>query len=359
MKAAVCREFGKPLVIEELAVAPPRADEIKVKIAACGICQSDIHFLDGSWDVTLPAVFGHEAAGIVEEVGPGVTGLAPGDHVVVTLIRACGDCHYCAKDEPIMCETSFPLDREGPLHGPDGAPILQGLRTGAFAEYAVVHASQAVVVPKDLPFEAASMLACGVITGWGAVFNTAEVRPGSSVVVIGTGGVGLNSVQGAKLAGADPVVAIDLVDEKLEAAKRFGATHGVNPATDDAVSYVRSLTSGRGAEYVLVTAGAKASFELGFELLSRSGAMVVVGMPASGVTAELDPGDLAADNKRILGSKMGESRPLEDVPKLVELYRDGRLKLDELITGRYGLEEINQAIADYKSGGTLRNVIVF
>jgi Zn-dependent alcohol dehydrogenase len=359
MKAAVCHEFGKPLAVQEIAIASPQAGEVKVKLAACAICHSDIHYMDGAWGGALPAVYGHEAAGVVEDVGPGITGLVPGDHVVVTLIRSCGGCHFCSQGKPVMCDTSFRLDTDGPLRSADGGAIHQGLRTGAFAEQVLVDASQIVRVPKDLPLDSASLLACGVITGLGAVVNTAEVRPGSDIVVIGTGGVGLNSVQGAALSGARTVIAIDLSEHKLTASRAFGATHTLDPLKVDAKDAVRSLTQGRGADYVFVTVGAKAAIEQGFELLSRGGTLVIVGMPASGVTTAFDPATFANEGRRVLGSKMGSTRLQVDVPKLVDLYRQGRLKLDDLISDRYPLEEINEAIASVKRGEALRNVIVF
>ena len=359
MKAAVCRAFGEPLVIEEVDLDPPQAGEIKVRLAACAICHSDIHYMEGAWGGTLPAVYGHEAAGIVEEIGTGVTGLNAGDHVVVTLIRSCGTCPFCAEREHALCETEFPLDAGSRLRAADGATIQQGLYTGAFAESVVVHESQAVRIPGTVPLDSAALLACGVITGLGAVVNTARVPAGSSVAVIGTGGVGLNSLQGAALAEAAPVIALDLSDEKLTAAKTFGATHAVNPGREDAGEAVRALTHGRGADYVFITVGSAAAIEQGLGLLRRAGTLVVVGMPPKGVTAAIEMLGFVDDAKRIIGSKMGSTRLREDVPRLVELYQEGRLKLDELITGRYPLERINEAIASVSRAEALRNVIVF
>ena len=359
MKAAVCYEFGKPLVIEDIEIDPPQAGEVKVRLAACAICYSDIHYMEGAWGGTLPAVYGHEAAGIVEEAGPGVTQAGRGERVVVSLLRSCGRCFFCAQGDPNMCETVFPLDQERRLRGKDGQAIYQGLRTGAFAEYVVVERSQIVPIPEEISFECASLLACGVITGLGAVVNTARVPAGSTVVVIGTGGVGLNSVQGAALAGAQPIVAVDLSNAKLETSRAFGATHTVNPTQEDAKEAVRSLTRGRGADYVFVTVGSAEAIEQGLGLLRRAGTLVVVGMPASGVKAEIEVVAFANDSQRMLGSKMGSARLGIDVPKLVALYRQGRLKLDQLITARYPLEDINQAIAEVKRGEALRNVIVF
>ena len=359
MKAAVCREFGAPLTVEQVRLDPPEAGELTVKIAACAICHSDITYMQGGWGGTLPAVYGHEAAGIVELVGPGVTSLQPGDHVVVTLIRNCGACHYCLQGKPVLCEGRFRLDAQGPLHGAGGEPIHQSMRTGAFAERVTVHASQVVQIPSDVPLDSASLLACGVITGLGAVCNTAQVPAGAEVVVVGTGGVGLNSVQGAALCGARSIIAVDLADSKLAAARRFGATAALNPARDDLPAAVRQLTGGRGADFVFVTVGAKAAIEQSFALLARGGSTVIVGMPASDVITGFDPGTVASYGQRVLGSKMGSARIGIDIPFLVDLYRQGRLKLDELVSGRYLLEEINAAIEGVTKGEALRNVIVF
>jgi Zn-dependent alcohol dehydrogenase len=359
MKAAVCREFGAPLVIEELHLADPGPGEVKVRMVATAICHSDITYAEGGWGGQLPAVYGHEGAGIVAEVGPGVHSVKVGDAVVVTLIRSCGHCHGCTMGMPVTCDATFPLDATSPLTDASGASIVHGLRTAAFAEQVVVEESQLVVVPADLGLDVASLLACGVITGFGAVTNTAGVQPGSHVVVFGCGGVGLNSVQGALLSGAQTIVAIDLAESKLQAALEFGATHTLNPITDDVVARVRELTDGRGADYVFVTVGAKAAFDASYALLAKAGAVVLVGMPANGVMSEIDPGTMAAYSQRILGSKMGGSRISIDIPNLVNLYKQGRLKLDELISGRYALADINEAMESVKRGDALRNVIVF
>ena len=359
MKAAVCCEFGEPLVVEEIEIDPPKAGEVKVKLAACAICHSDIHYIDGAWGGPLPSVCGHEAAGIVEETGPGVTLAKEGDHVVVTLIRSCGRCFFCARGEPHLCEGTFALGSESRLHRPSGEALHQGLYTGAFAEKVVVDQSQVATIPEDMPLDSAALLACGVITGLGSVVNTAEVPAGSNVVVIGTGGVGLNSVQGAVLCGAQQIIALDIADSKLEAAKVFGATHTVNPTVEDARQAVLDLTGGRGADYVFVTVGSASAIEQGLGLARSAGTLVVVGMPASGVKAAIEAADFASRGQRILGSRMGATRLRVDIPKLVTLYRQGRLKLDELITGRYPLEEINDAIAGVTQAQALRNVIVF
>jgi S-(hydroxymethyl)glutathione dehydrogenase/alcohol dehydrogenase len=360
MKAAVCRSFGEPLSVEAVTLADPGPGEVLVKLKACAICHSDILFAEGGWGGDLPAVYGHEAAGIVEAVGDGVTRLQPGDHAVVTLIRSCGHCHYCGQGKHTACETDFPLDRETPLHGQaDGEALIHGLRTGGFADYVTVEASQAVAIPKDVPLDSASLLACGVITGFGAVTNTAGLRTGETAAIIGCGGVGLNAVQGAALSGASAVIALDPVPEKRAAAETFGATAAVDPMAEDAVAQVLALTDGRGVDYAFVTVGVKPAIDQALQLIGKTGAVVLVGMPPSGVMADIDPGSLAAYSQRILGSKMGEARVAVDIPTLVTHYRAGRLKLDELISNRYPLSQINEAIAEVRQGRVLRNVITF
>lgn len=359
MKAAVCRTFGQPLIIEEVSLKDPAPGEVQVSLRACAICHSDLFYLDGHWGGELPAVFGHEAAGVVSAVGDGVTNCTPGDHVVVTLIRACGTCHYCERGQPPLCESEFHLDAETPLSDASGDPLGQGLRTGAFAEEVVVDASQLCVIDKSIPLDSASLLACGVITGYGAVTQTAAIEAGCHVAIIGCGGVGLNSVQAAAHAGAHSVIAIDLEPGKLQAAKTFGATHGITADSSDLVDQVQALTGGRGVDYAFVTVGARSAIEQSIALLARGGAAVIVGMPAAGVMAEYDPGSLAGYGQRLLGSKMGSAKVNRDIPALAELYLAGALKLDELISGRYALADINSAIDSVKSGKALRNVIVF
>lgn len=359
MKAAVCRAFGEPLSIEEVEVAAPGPGEIRVKMAACAICHSDIFFADGAWGGNLPAVYGHEAAGVVESVGEGVKVFGIGDHVVVTLIRSCGECPACATGMQVTCATQFPLDTQSPIRTADGETLVHGLRTGAFADHVTVDHSQAVVIPKDIPLDSASLLACGVITGFGAVANTARIETGSTVAVIGAGGVGLNSLQGAALNGASMVVAVDIADGKLEAARGFGATHTINSRTSDLQAEIMALTGGAGVDYVFATVGVKQAIAQCFGICAPGGAIVLVGMPPTGDVIDLDPGTVAALNQRVLGSKMGTARIQADIPYLVALYRQGRLKLDELISGRYPLEQINEAFDEVRSGSALRNVIVF
>ena len=359
MKAAVCHEFGAPLTIEDVSLRKPGPDEIAVSVRACGICQSDVHYIAGAWGGQLPAVFGHEVSGVIEELGPAVVGFEPGQRVSVGLVRACGTCFFCAIGQPALCETTFALDLQTPICDASGKPVGQGLRTGGFAEAVVVHSSQVVAIPDDLPFEAASVLACAVLTGFGAVVNTGDIAEGQSVVVIGTGGVGLNAVQAAAISGARPVIAVDIAPQKLQSARTFGATHGIDAREGSVESQVRELTGGRGADLVMVTAGAGTAVEQGLRMVRRAGTVVVVGMPGSGATSRLDVAQFAHDGQRILGSKMGSARPRVDIARLISLYRQGRLKLDELISGRFPLDRINEAITSSSRGEAIRNLIVF
>jgi Zn-dependent alcohol dehydrogenase len=357
MRAAVCRSFGQPLSIEEVSLAEPGPLQVQVRMAACAICHSDIAYAEGAWGGDLPAVYGHEAAGHVSALGPGFTAFALGDPVLVTLIRACGACPACDAGAPTSCDhawDAFPT----PLRAADGAPLKQGMNSGAFAEAVVVDASQCVALPPDLPLDQASLLACGVITGVGAVLNTARMRPGATVAVIGAGGVGLNAIQGAALGGAVRIIAVDLNPAKLETAREFGATEGVL-AGPEAAAEVRALTAGRGVDHVFVAVGIPAVLAEAPAMLAAGGSLVVVGMPATGSTVGYDPTTLAAMNQSILGSRMGQSLPGRDIPRLIGHWRAGRLKLAELISGRYPLEAINEAIAATKSGTARRNVIVF
>jgi S-(hydroxymethyl)glutathione dehydrogenase/alcohol dehydrogenase len=361
MRAAVCRAFRAPLQIEDVELRPPGAGEVSVRVAACAICHSDVAFMQGAWGGELPAIYGHEAAGVVDGVGAGVRSVADGDHVVVTPIRACGRCDLCLGGQPALCEAlaTHPLTVDSPLRTAGGDPIHQGIRTAAFAERVTVDASQVVPIARDVPLESACLLACGVITGVGAVTHTARVELGSTVAVIGAGGVGLNAVQGAVLAGARIVAAIDLIDARLEAATRLGATYTLNPQREDLERQAGIVTEGNGFDYVFVATAAAAAAEQGMRLLRRAGALVLLGIPPTGETAALDVSVIADGSLRILGSKLGGAQPQRDIPALVELYRSGRLKLDELVSGPYRLEDINEAVAAAHGGAAFRPVIAF
>lgn len=357
IKAAVCHEFGKPLSVEDVALRAPHAGELEVTLDACAICHSDIVFAEGGWGGSLPAVYGHEAAGTVTATGSDLPGLSVGDKVVVTLIRACGGCAPCSSGTPTACETGYDGDA-GPLTMPDGSKLHQAMACGAFAQKVVVDQSQVVKVPSDMNMEAAALLACGVITGVGGVVNAAKLRAGQDVVVIGAGGVGLNAIQGARIAGARRIIAVDMTEDKLAIAKDFGATDGILASQDAPWEAARAIM-GRGADAVLVTVGATRAYDDAPQYLATGGMVIMIGMPHVGAMSTYEPVNLASAGQGMVGSKMGDAVIKRDIPWMVDLYEQGRLKLDELISKRYSLDQINEAIADTKTGGAKRNVIVF
>ncbi|MEM8942629.1 MAG: Zn-dependent alcohol dehydrogenase [Pseudomonadota bacterium] len=356
IKAAVCHEFGQGLTLDDVLLRSPRADEVEVDIHAVAICHSDISYLSGDWGGVLPAVYGHEAAGVIRAVGNTVTGFEPGDPVVVTLIRACAYCSSCYSGRPFACSERQTLE-ETPLWTLAGEPIEQGMQCGAFAERVVVHHSQVVRVSPQLPLPQASLLACGVITGIGAVVNVAELRVGQDAVVIGAGGVGLNAIQGARIAGARRIVALDMNESKLKTALDFGATHSVLASDDDCVQQVLDAI-GRGADAVFVTVGSAQAYNGAADYLAPAGRIVMVGMPATGALSTFEPANLAALGQQMLGSKMGDSIIQRDIPWLEDLYLQGRLKLDELVSRIWSLDRINEAIDDTRAGEASRNVII-
>ena len=359
MKAAVCYEFGQPLTVEEIDIDPPKSGEVRVRMVATAICHSDLHVLRGDWGGATPVVAGHEGAGIVDAVGSGVDRVSIDDHVVVSLLRSCGRCEFCSTGAPHLCSGTFLLKNESRLRNRKGQSISHGLNTAAFAEYVIVDQSQLAIVPNAMSLESACLLACGVITGVGAVVNKAQVRPGSCVVVIGTGGVGLNSIQGARLAGARQIIAVDILDSKLEASRAFGATHTVNATMVDVKSAIAGITDGQLADYVFVTVGSQAAAEQGFTLIRKRGMLMLVGAPNWVATINLPIGEIIVQEKTITGSLMGSTRLSVDVARLVSLYEGGKLMLDELITARYPIEKINDALSATESGSALRNIIVF
>ena len=363
IRAAVCRAFGEPLAIETLRLAPPQGSEIRVRVRASSICHSDITYMDGGWggEDALPAVFGHELAGVVTGLGPAVPpgGIGVGDRVLVSLLRSCGHCEYCEAGSPAQCTAEYAIDSAPRLADEHGKPVRAGLRVGGFAESVVVDVSQVVTLPAHVADDVASLISCGVLTGFGAAINTARVQVGDAVAVVGCGGVGLNCVQGAALAGALPLVAIDVTDDKLEQARAFGATDAINAGDENATAKALALTEGRGFDVVMTAVGAVRAIEQGLPLLAPEGALVVVGMPPYDERVSLNATDLAHFGQRILGCKMGGARLRVDVPKLFRLYRSGRLKLDELVASRRPLDRINEAIALARRSHHLRHVIVF
>jgi S-(hydroxymethyl)glutathione dehydrogenase / alcohol dehydrogenase len=357
VKAAVLYEVHKPLVIEDVDLDPPGPAEVKVRLGATAICHSDIHFFEGDVPFRGAGIAGHECAGIVEDIGEGVTSVKPGDHVVMAPITGgCGRCTNCMLGLRNMCQNISPRN---PHHrNKKGEPLLPlAGPVGGLAEYTVVHEFQTAKVPDDLPMQIACLLGCGVLTGFGAVVNRAQVKPFQSVAVIGTGGVGLNAIQGAAFSGAHPIVAVDLLDSKLEAARAFGATHTVNASQGDAVQGVKDATGGRGVDYSFIMAASPKAVRQAFEMLGPRGTAVMVQV-TSGDMADFAPREFIGE-RMFTGSMLGSTRLQLDVPRYVDIYRAGRLKLDPLVTECFSLDQVNEAVASSKAGAALRNVVVF
>ncbi|MBN1189039.1 MAG: alcohol dehydrogenase catalytic domain-containing protein [Dehalococcoidales bacterium] len=364
-KVAVLYEYGKPLVIEEAELDLPEKGEVMVRIACCAICHSDIHSMQGEHGHhPLPAAGGHEIAGYVEETGEGVTYVKAGDPVIITLPAVgCGECFFCTLGQPSRCEgrkKGFTFGAPGRYVTSKGQRLTQlGGAVAGFAQYTTVGQQHVTKIPADMPMAQASLLACGVISGFCAVTNKAKVTPFSSVVVMGAGGVGLNAVQGAYFCGAYPIIAVDVLDKKLEAARLFGATYTVNAKTGkDPVARVRELTLGRGADYVFITVAGTGPLRQGWMMVGMAGMTVVIGHAGVESMTEFDATEFVG-GKMMTGSAMGFVRPRVDLPRLIEIYKGGRLKLDELISNTYPLEQINEAIASTLAGEALRNIIVF
>ncbi len=363
MKAAICYEIGKPLVIEEVTLDPPGRDEVKIKMAATAICHSDIHAMKGEHgNIQLPAVAGHEICGYVEEVGEGVTYVKKGDKVIGSIIpEGCGQCYYCKVGLSSQCTTNrLFLYGKGKYLNKKGQRLTQyaGAVAG-FAEYATIPEVNLVQVPEDLPVDRACLLACGVISGFGAVLYRAKVQVNSSVAVVGCGGVGLNAIQGARYAGAYPIIGVDVRDNKLENAKVFGATHTVNTKTEKApIEKVKEITYGRGADTVIIAVAGIEILRQGFMMSARDGTTCIIGHGWGEQMSAFTPLDFMG-GKKLTGSAMGAVRLRIDIARLIELYKAGRLKLDELVSGHYRFDQINEALASSEKGDVIRNVIMF
>ena len=375
MKAAVLRGYAQPLVIEDVDLDPPGAGEVKVRIGAAAICHSDIHDFKGEHGITtFPVIGGHEAAGYVEEVGEGVTYVKPGDHVVVTIVSAgCGVCYNCTRGLPKLCEKNRPalvpetdfkgLSLPGRYVTRDGQRVTQiSGNMAAFVEYTTVSEQALVKISEDLPMDRAALLACGVISGYGAVMLHAKVPAVSPSIVVGCGGVGLNVIQSLRLAGAYPIIAVDIQDSKLEMARNFGATHSINSRkVDDPLKEVYGLTEGRGADYVFVVVAGTDILRQAFKMSAYHGMTVILGHGFREDLRDFQPTDFVGSDRILTGCAMGGTRfnTRIDIPKIIELYQAGLYKLDELISGHYQLEQINKAIESVESGEALRNVILF
>jgi S-(hydroxymethyl)glutathione dehydrogenase/alcohol dehydrogenase len=360
MRAAVLYEVGKPLVVEEVDLDPPQPREVLVRIAATGVCHSDLHYIKGDLLMPLPAVLGHEAAGIVEAVGRDVTSVRPGDHVILLFAPACGRCRYCDSGRPHLCEMRSRVrgrmpDGTSRLHV-RGRDLSHFTCVSSWADLAVVPESGVLLIDRDLPLSVGALLGCAVTTGIGAVVNTARVAPGSSVAVIGLGGVGLNVVQGARIAGAATIIGVDMLEHRLAAAARLGATHTVDARRDDPVKVIRDLTGG-GADYAFEAIGRGATVRQAVDCLARGGTAVAVGLPPAREELALSGVALVLNEKTLRGCFYGSARLRVDIPRLVSLYRGGRLVLDDLITATFPLERVNEAVATLDRGDGLRSVL--
>lgn len=372
IKAAVLRQMGaqppyaesRPLSIEEVELDPPGAGEVLVQVKAASLCHSDLSVVNGDRPRPLPMVLGHEASGIVAECGPGVDDLKPGDHVVMVFVPSCGHCLPCMEGRPALCEPAAAANGAGTLLSgdrrlsKDGAAIHHHVGVSAFAEYTVVSRRSLVKVEQSIAHDEAALFGCGVLTGVGAVVNTGDVRAGSTVAIVGLGGVGLNAMLGAIVSGARQVVAIDMLDEKLELARQLGATDAVSAAAPDAVEQVKALTGG-GVDVAVETAGSVKAMELAYRITRRGGTTVTAGLPHPDHRWPLQHVNLVAEERTVKGSYIGSCVPARDLPRYIDLYRRGRLPVDRLMSDRIRLEDINAAFDRLASGKTVRQIVLF
>lgn len=364
-RAAVLHAPKTPMVVETITAAPLKPTDVLVRIRAAGLCHTDLEVIEGSLRNPMPIVLGHEAAGVVEEVGPLARGVKKGDHVVLSWNPHCGHCFYCDRDLPILCESYLgegpkarAFDGESRARLGDGSELQQLMFLGAFGEYCIVADQQAIVVPRDMPFDRACLIGCGVMTGVGAGLNLGAIAHGDTVMVIGCGAVGLAAVQGARLAGAGAIIAVDLNPAKLTLAASMGATHMVDASKDDPVAAAKAVTNGRGADVVLESAGSPAAFRLTAEAVRPGGHIVWLGKVDVQQDVAFRWGSLMQE-KRIRRVSYGNARPRRDFPLLARAYLDGSLMLDELISRRITLDEINAGFEALKRGETIRSVVTF
>ena len=363
-KAVICRELNKPVVVEEITVDSPKRGEVMVKMAACGVCHSDLSATNGTIALPPPLVLGHEAAGLVVEVGEGVTGVSAGDHVVSSFIYMCGKCRFCSAGRPVLCLEQHkalmtPLEGTPRTKDRAGKPLGIFSGCGVMAEYATVSVENVVRIDPKIRLETAALVGCAVTTGVGAVFNTAKVEPGSTVAVFGCGGVGLNVIQGAAIAGAERIIAIDTLAAKLEIAKKFGATDTLLAALGEDLAKALKKMTGGGPDYAFECVGVGALAEAAYRAIRRGGKAVIVGVARPTDATSFKPMSMVFEEKTLQGSYFGSCVPRVDFPRMLQLNLAGKLKLDELITRRYSIEEAPQAFADLESGKNARGVIVF
>jgi NDMA-dependent alcohol dehydrogenase len=362
-KAVLCRELNEPVTVEQIEVESPRRDEVMIQVSACGVCHSDLSATNGTIPFPPPLVLGHEGAGVVVEVGEGVIELKAGDHVISSFVSMCGRCRYCVTGRPELCDQASKAlytlpDGSTRTRDAAGNPLNVFSACGVMAEYATLHVDNLVKIREDMPLDRAALVSCGVMTGVGAVFNTARVPPGSSAVVFGAGGVGVNVIQGCAIAGATTIVAVDTQDHKLEMAKGFGATHVVNVKNEENI--VRSLKklTGGGSDFAFECIGLGSVVADAYRALRKGGTAIVIGVARGEDVTSIRTASLTFEEKTLTGSYFGSARPREDFPKLIDMYRSGKLKLDELITRTYTIDEATRAFEDLAAGRNARGVIV-
>jgi S-(hydroxymethyl)glutathione dehydrogenase/alcohol dehydrogenase len=360
MKAAVLREVNVPMEIEEIAISKPQGREVLVRVVASGLCHSDLHVIDGGWPNPLPAVLGHEVAGIVEQVGPEVHNVKPGDHVILCLTFHCGHCCECHSGNSHRCLTpeAQRTAEEAPRLARGGERLDQYMKIGGFAEQVLVHESGVVPIRRDVPFDKVCLIGCGVTTGFGAVVNTAKARPGDTIVIIGCGGVGLAAVNGAAVAGASRIIAVDRVASKLQMARDFGATDVIDASGTDVAAMVKEMTRGLGVNHAIEAIGRKDTIELAYRVLGKGGRATIIGMTPPDLKIEISAASLLRE-QGIQGSLMGGVRNSIDIPNYVDLYVAGKLKLDELVSRTRPLSEINEGFEDMKQAQIARTVLTF
>ncbi|MFJ3766347.1 Zn-dependent alcohol dehydrogenase [Streptomyces sp. NPDC090082] len=365
--AAVFRTPDEPLTIERVTIpSTPPPGEVLVRLRASGVCHSDLHVLVGDWEVPSPMILGHEGAGIIESVGDGVTTLEKGDHVVLSWTPSCRRCRHCISGRPVLCDmvsehsaNHLSFDGRTRITSGSGEDVYSFAGLGTFGEYALVPEAGAIAVRADAPFPQAALVGCAVTTGVGAAVNTAGVRPSDTVLVLGCGGVGLNAIQGARLAGARKIIAADISDEKLEQARVFGATDLVNNGREDFADRVRQLTDGRGVEIAIEAIGLPRTIEAAYEVLARGGTAVVAGQVADGLKVSIDPFVMSDQELSLIGSNYGSSKAASDFPLLIDHYMNDRIDLDSLVTSVIQLKDVNQAFDQMKRGIGIRSVITY
>ncbi len=366
-KAAVIYKAGEPLKVEELELDEPKAGEVRVKMAYAGLCHSDWHVMDGDLPTgMMPMALGHEGSGVVDKVGPGVTRIKEGDHVVLTFIPSCGKCRWCVQGLTMLCDLGAGIlagpqsDGTYRMHNQEGQDVGQMCVISTFSEYSVVHQDSVCVIDKEFGLDVACLVGCGVATGFGAAVNRARVTPGSSVLVVGVGGIGVNAIQGAKISNASIIIAADIKDNKLEWAKQFGATHTINSEKEDLVARVMEITNGVGVDFAFEAIATAPTIGQAFAATAKAGTLVVIGLtPATAETIPISPLNLVLLQKSIMGTLYGTSNPQNEIPKLLNMHKHGQIKLNELITHTYTLDQVNEGYADLIAGKNLRGIIKF